>query len=59
VAAQENRISSMLYFRGKVDINIRDANGNTALHWAASKGHQTIVNYLVSDAQVQLDFKDK
>lgn len=39
LAAQEDQITSMIYFRGKIDVNSSDINGSTALHWASSKGH--------------------
>jgi ankyrin repeat protein len=58
LAAQENKIESMLFFRGKADINATDHKKCTALHWACFKGHEPIVKYLVCENETQLDFQE-
>ena len=38
MSAQNNKVSSMIYFANKVDINAADEKGHTPLHWAAYSG---------------------
>eukprot|EP00434_Breviolum_minutum_P032768 symbB.v1.2.028979.t1/scaffold2981.1/size65978/4 len=42
----------------KADLNLKDKNGDTALMWAAKKGHREIVKELIS-AKADLNLKDK
>lgn len=46
LAAQQNKMQSILYFKGKIDSNASDHKKCTALHWATYKNHITIVKYL-------------
>lgn len=38
MAAQNNKVSTLIYFQGKIDFNEVDEKGSTALHWAAYSG---------------------
>jgi len=38
MAAQNNKVSTLICFRGKVDYNLPDEKGSTPLHWAAYSG---------------------
>lgn len=39
MAAQNNKVSSLIYFRNKhLDYNSVDEKGSTPLHWAAYSG---------------------
>lgn len=38
VAAQNNKVSTLIYFQGKLDFNEKDNNGITPLHWASCNG---------------------
>ena len=35
----------------EIDINTRDNDEKTALHWAAQKGHLEIILYLIEEAK--------
>ena len=40
MAAQNNKVSTFIYFKDKIDINSLDQKGNTPLHWAAYSGSE-------------------
>lgn len=39
----------MLLSTGEVDVNAKDNSGRTPLSWAAERGHEAIVQLLLSD----------
>ena len=47
-------IASLLISRGKVDVNIADVNGYTALHIAAQRGCNNLVKVLVVEGKANL-----
>lgn len=40
MAAQNNKVSTLIYFKDKVNINTADEKGSTPLHWAAYSGSE-------------------
>lgn len=44
---------------GNCDVNVRNRNGSTPLHFAAWCGHQYVVELLLSHPDIQLNLKDK
>lgn len=38
LAAQNNKVSTLIYFKDQLDINETDYNGVTPLHWACING---------------------
>ena len=48
VAAQNNKVSTLIYFRDKLDYNEADSNGITPLHWAACSGSEDAAAYLLT-----------
>lgn len=58
MAAQGDRVSTLIYFRSKVDFNQTDQKGSTPLHWAAYNGHEDVAAYLLSLNEVKLDVQD-
>lgn len=48
MAAQNNKVSTLIYFQGKVDYNEADEKGSTALHWAAYSGSEEVASYLLT-----------
>lgn len=59
LAAQNNKVSTLIYFRDKLDINEPDTNGITPLHWASSNGSEDAVAYMLTLEDIELDKKDK
>ena len=41
-----------------LEVNVKDKNGCTPLHWAVYAGSQTCLGYLISIKGVDLDAKD-
>ena len=58
MAAQGDRVSTLIYFRHKTDINQVDEKGNTPLHWAAYNGHEEVAAYLLSLKEVDVNAQD-
>ncbi|KHO10746.1 hypothetical protein MAA_11655 [Metarhizium robertsii ARSEF 23] len=55
LAAMNGSIETVqLLIRAGAALDIQDASGNTALHWAAFKGHEAIVKYLYEDSNKKL-----
>ena len=48
MAAQNNKVSSFIYFKDKINVNDTDNRGSTALHWAAYRGNEDVVTYLLT-----------
>lgn len=50
VAAQGNKPQSLVYMveKYKIDININDKVGSTALHWACYTGSENVLNFLLA-----------
>lgn len=40
MAAQSNKVSTLIHFQGKMDFNQADEKGSTPLHWAAYSGSE-------------------
>lgn len=59
VAAQNNKVSTLIYFNGKLDYNEPDFNDITPLHWASSNGSEEAVAYLLTIDGIELNKKDK
>lgn len=48
IASQYNRISTVIYLiKNGADLTLKDVNGDTALHWAAYKGHEEMCGLLL------------
>lgn len=58
MAAQNNKVSTFIYFQGKIDINAPDQKGNTPLHWAAYSGSEEVVSYLMAIDGVKINPQD-
>lgn len=48
----------LLLDTGKVDIGLKDGEGETPLSWAAKSGNEAVVKLLVKRARFEEDFKD-
>lgn len=59
LAAQSNRVSTFIYLKHKVDINLRDGKKSTALHWAAYNGSEEVVTYLLTLDGIRLNVRDE
>jgi glutaminase len=57
-AAAEGDLNTVASLEGKVDFGKADYDGRTALHLAASEGHQKIVSFLIGQ-EVDLNPKDR
>ncbi|KFG86493.1 hypothetical protein MANI_109817 [Metarhizium anisopliae] len=59
LAAMNGNIETVkLLIRAGAALDIQDASGTTALHWAAFKGHEAIVEYLYEDSNKKLRDKN-
>ncbi len=59
VAAQNNLPSLVInYLLKNGDVNFKDRNGQTMLHWAAYKGHLDIVRLLLQDKNINVNLQD-
>ncbi|XP_071164690.1 serine/threonine-protein phosphatase 6 regulatory ankyrin repeat subunit B-like isoform X2 [Mytilus edulis] len=59
-AAATNDISTLQSLHEKkVDMNLRDYDGRTALHLAAANGHVEAVEFLVKEANVTVEIPDR
>ncbi|KAH0596363.1 hypothetical protein MHUMG1_05479 [Metarhizium humberi] len=59
LAAMNGNIETVqLLIRAGAALDIQDASGTTALHWAAFKGHEAIVEYLYEDLNKKLPDKN-
>ncbi|KID93405.1 ankyrin repeat protein, partial [Metarhizium majus ARSEF 297] len=55
LAAMNGNIETVqILIRAGAALDIQDASGTTALHWAAFKGHEAIVEYLYEDSNKKL-----
>ena len=59
MAAQNNKVPSMIYLSDKVDINAADEKGHTALHWAAYSGSEDVVAYILTKNSIDINAVDK
>lgn len=63
LAAQEGDIGAFKAasqpFEAKELGSVKDANGRTALHFAAARGHTDLVNYLISEEHIPVDAADE
>lgn len=48
-------MSTLIYFRHKIDYNQCDSNGSTPLHWAAFNGSEEVSAYLLSYSDIELN----
>ena len=58
MAAQNNKVSSLIYFQGKLDYNAVDQKGSTPLHWASYNGSEQVVSYLLTLDKIKINVKD-
>lgn len=58
LAAQNNKVSTLIYFRESLDYNEPDANKVTPLHWAACHGSEEAVAYLLTLDEVKINLQD-
>lgn len=58
MAAQNNKISSFIYFKDRINVNEVDERGSTALHWAAYRGNEETVTYLLTLNELDVDLRD-
>lgn len=56
-AAANGNLRALKKYIGKIDINIQNSTGYTALHWAASNGQTHIVNYLLTLPNIDVNLK--
>jgi ankyrin repeat protein len=59
LSAQNNQIEPIIYFTQKygMDINVKDREGSTALHWACYTGSETVVTFLLN-LNIEINAKD-
>ena len=48
MGAQNNKVSTLIHFKDRVSINEPDERGSTPLHWAAYKGNEDVVIYMLT-----------
>lgn len=58
MAAQSNRVSTFIFFKDKIDINLSDEKNSTALHWAAYNGSEEVVTYLLTYKDIKINMRD-
>ena len=58
VYAGDLRSVHLLYACYKIDLNRRNADGQTALHLACQEGHQDIVRWLTDQKEVDIEMED-
>lgn len=58
ISAKQGRADDVKELIGKIDINLGDSLGNTALHYAAHAGHLQVVTLLVS-SKANVNAKNK
>lgn len=49
----------MLLDRVRADLNITNVYNQTSLLWAASNGHKAVVQLLLAEADINLDYSDE
>jgi len=52
------RSIQLLYANYKMDLNRRNADGQTALHLACREGHQDVVRWLTDQKEVDIEMED-
>ena len=59
IAVQYNHLPIVLFLiNSKCDLTIKDSNGDTALHWAAYKGYEQVLEVLLYFMGEQLNSED-
>jgi ankyrin repeat domain-containing protein 50 len=53
-----NAVVKLLLETGKVDVDSKDADGQTPLSWAAEEGHEAVVKLLHETGKADVDLKD-
>ena len=59
MAAQGNKVPSMIYFKDKIDVNLCDERGSTALHWASYNGGEDTVTFLLTLKNININIRDE
>ena len=59
IATQYNQLVTVLFLiKNGADMTVKDTNGDTALHWAAYKGHNELCGLLLHFAPRDLEVSD-
>jgi ankyrin repeat protein len=58
LAAQGDRMTSMIHFYDRFDLNCIDAKNGTPLHWACYMGSENVVAFLLAQSKVLIDVFD-
>lgn len=58
MAAQGGMVQAFIYFESLVDINSPDSKRSTPLHWASYMNSESIVTYLLSKPNIEIDAQD-
>lgn len=59
IATQYNQVNAVIFLlQSKADITLKDNNGDTALHWAAYKGHVQLLGLLAYRMPQEIDCPD-
>ena len=58
MAAQNNKVAPIVYFKEKIDINARDEKGSSPLHWAAYNCSEEVTTYLLTLPNININARD-
>lgn len=58
MAAQNNKVAPIVYFKDKIDINGVDEKGSTPLHWAAYNCSEDVTTYLLTLPTIKINARD-
>jgi len=59
LAAQGDRMTSMIHFYDRFDLNCLDSKKGTPLHWACYMGSENVTAFLLAQHNVQIDVFDE
>lgn len=59
MAAQNNKVAPLIYFKEKVDVNDGDEKGSTPLHWAAYNCSEEVATYLLTLPNININARDE
>ena len=58
LAVKGESLKTVIFLRGKINLNIRDEREATPLHWACYFGNISIANYFLADPEIEVDPQD-
>jgi|JI6StandDraft_1071083.scaffolds.fasta_scaffold48594_2 ankyrin repeat protein len=59
LAAQGDRMASMIHFYDRFDLNCLDSKKGTPLHWACYMGSENVTTFLLAQHNIQIDVFDE